>query len=319
MNLLKRITATAAGVTLMSTAWATRRLTRKGVRSPVDPSFFFSPFELDIPFESVSFFNPEGQRLRGWWLDTPHVRKVVVLCSGYGRSKSDLLGLGARLWKMGYSALLFDFRDQGESDPAVATIGHYERDDLFAALDYVQWRVPGSDVALVGCSMGAAAAIMAAAERTEVRAVIADSSFADLGRVLKSGYRQLTHLPATPAVQISEFLVWLLAGYKFSRLRPVEYVGAISPRALFLIHGDADRVTSVRDAFELYDAAGEPKQLWICEGAGHCGSYFHDRKAYVDRVTQFVQKYFGLPEGATIRAVEPSQPVARPWPQAASG
>ncbi len=308
------ILAKAAGVltasTLAAASWATYMITRKGARTGLDAAFFYTPYELGVPFKSVTFYNSEGLRLNGWWLSKTATRKVVILCPGYGRSKSDLLGVGSRLWKRGYNVLLFDFRDQGESEPAIATIGHYEQDDLGAALDYVLWRVPGAEVGVVGYSMGAAAAIMTAASRQEIRAVVADSSFAELGKALRLAFRQLSHLPPTPGVELAEIFVWLRAGYRFSSVRPVDHIARIAPRPILIIHGDRDNIAPVEDAYALYNAAGEPKELWISDDTGHCGAYFLDRQAYVGRVVSFFEKWLGVPDDESADAVTPARRFA---------
>src|SRR3954454_12234860 len=277
MNLITKAAAVLGSVTLGASTWATYMLTRRGIRTGLDAAFFYSPFELDLPYEPVSFYNSEGLRLNGWWLEQPSTNKVIVLCPGYGRSKSDLLGVGARLWKAGYRVLLFDFRDQGESEQAIATIGHFERDDLENAIDYVLWRVPGAEIGLVGYSMGAAVSIMAATHRPEVKAVVADSSFADLKKVLRDIFRHSTHLPASPALEIAEIMIWLRAGYRFSNVRPLDYVARVAPRPLLIIHGVNDDVAPIEDAYALYGAAGEPKELWVTPDTTHCGTYFLDR------------------------------------------
>jgi fermentation-respiration switch protein FrsA (DUF1100 family) len=41
----------------------------------------------------------------------------------------------------------------------------------------------------------------------------------------------------------------------------------------------------------LYEAAGEPKELWLLEGAGHCDAYFADREAYCERVAAFFEEH----------------------------
>jgi fermentation-respiration switch protein FrsA (DUF1100 family) len=52
-------------------------------------------------------------------------------------------------------------------------------------------------------------------------------------------------------------------------------------------------VTPVTHAEELYQAAGEPKELWIVPGTRHCGAYFVDRPAYVVRVGAFFARALG--------------------------
>src|SRR3712207_7622089 len=50
-----------------------------------------------------------------------------------------------------------------------------------------------------------------------------------------------------------------------------------SPRPLLIVHGTADALIPVEHARRLYEVAGEPKELWLVDGAAHCGAYFVDR------------------------------------------
>lgn len=300
MRLVTKAVGIMAGATLAASAYATHRLTRKGTKTDLDAAFFYTPFELGIPFENVAFHNSQSLRLNGWWLDRPATRKVVVLCPGYGRNKSDLLGIGSHLWKAGYNVLMFDFRDQGESEPAVATIGHFERLDLEAALDYIHSRIQNAEIGAVGYSMGAAVAIMTAATRPDIRVLVADSSFADLSQILRIIFKQVIRLPATPLFEITELLVRLRARYHISSVRPVDYIGKIAPRPIMIIHGDRDGIAPIADAHALYAAAGDPKKLWITSDTGHCGTYFLDRQIYIDKVVGFFMEWLGVPENDTI-------------------
>lgn len=308
MRLVTKAASLLGAATLGASAWATHMLTRKGVKTTLDSAFFYTPFELGIPYAQVSFYNSEGLRLNGWWLENEGTDKVIVLCPGYGRSKSDLLGVGSRLWRAGYRVLLFDFRDQGESEQAIATIGHFERDDLESALDFVQWHVQGAEIGLVGYSMGAAVSIMAATHRPEVRAVVADSSFADLRKVLRNIFKYSTHLPPSPSMELAEMLIWLRAGYRFSTVRPVDYVARLAPRPLLIIHGDTDNIAPVEDAYALFAAAGEPKELWVTPETNHCGTYFVDRDRYVRKVVGFFRNSLGDPLQAAPTAEQEIEP-----------
>jgi fermentation-respiration switch protein FrsA (DUF1100 family) len=57
------------------------------------------------------------------------------------------------------------------------------------------------------------------------------------------------------------------------------------------IHGLSDATCDPQDSLKLYEAAGEPKELWLLEGAGHCDAYFVDRAAYCEKVVAFFEKH----------------------------
>ena len=104
--------------------------------------------------------------------------------------------------------------------------------------------------------------------------------------MIASSYRR-RRLPAPPFIALSDRFNGWRYGYRFAALRPIDRVGALAPRPLLIIHGTSDLVTPVEHAHRLHAAAGEPKELWIAEGAHHCGAYFLDRRVYVERVAAF--------------------------------
>src|SRR5579875_3644259 len=48
--------------------------------------------------------------------------------------------------------------------------------------------------------------------------------------------------------------------------------GGIAPVPLLVVHGDRDEYFPVDHAQRIYDAAGDPKELWIVPGFGHAES-----------------------------------------------
>jgi fermentation-respiration switch protein FrsA (DUF1100 family) len=91
-----------------------------------------------------------------------------------------------------------------------------------------------------------------------------------------------------------------IAGYRGSDVVPLRDVAAIAPRPLLIIHGTADTSIPFEHAVQVYAAAGEPKELWLAEGATHCGAYFLDRSAYCSRIIEF----FADALSQTVESVE---------------
>jgi fermentation-respiration switch protein FrsA (DUF1100 family) len=57
---------------------------------------------------------------------------------------------------------------------------------------------------------------------------------------------------------------------------------------VLIIHGERDNAAcTVADARQLYEAAAEPKELWIVPGAGHCSAHYFHTKEYEARVLRF--------------------------------
>ena len=287
-----RYAATFAGGALVGAlgiaAYTARELNTPRQRGWRD-EYTFTPWEVRVPYEPVSFSTTDGLTLRGWWFPQPDTDRVVIATTGHKGAKTDMLGIGSGLWRAGNNVLLFDYRGCGESDPAPLSVGFYEQGDVRAALDYARERVPDARLGLIGFSMGGALAILIAATDPSVRGVIADSAYATLAGVVGSAYGRY-RVPNRPFLAISDRYNGWRYGYRYDALRPIDAVAAVSPRPLLIIHGTQDSVTPVAHAYQLYAAAGEPKELWIAEGAHHCGAYFLDRQTYVARAAAFFDR-----------------------------
>jgi fermentation-respiration switch protein FrsA (DUF1100 family) len=66
----------------------------------------------------------------------------------------------------------------------------------------------------------------------------------------------------------------------------------MKPRPVMIIHGEEDQLFPVGHAYEMYEAAQEPKELWIIEGLTH--DYpIKQRNEYQKRVMAFFETAFG--------------------------
>lgn len=266
-------------------AYTTRQLNGPA-RQTISSRYGFTPWEVQVASEPISFVTGDGVTLRGWWLPREGATATIVGCTGHRGVKSDLLGIGSSLWRAGNNVLLFDFRGCGESDPAPLSVGFYELGDLRAALAYARSRTPETPIGLIGYSMGAAISILVAADDPTVCTVVADSSYAAIGDVIAAAYRR-RRVPTAFLLAASDRYNGWRYGYRFGALRPIDAVARIAPRPLLIVHGEDDALTPVEHAHRLYAAANEPKELWTVPGAPHCGGYFADREIYVKRVNEF--------------------------------
>ncbi|MFW5861268.1 MAG: alpha/beta hydrolase [Spirochaetota bacterium] len=263
-------------------------MNRRPGRSYLD-SYYITPFELQVPFENICFTTTDDVTLRGWWMNGS-TGSVVIGCSGRDGTKADLIGIGTAIWRSGHSVLLFDCRDRGESDSAPRTLGYSEQLDVEAATRYAKGRMPGAPMGMLGFSMGAALAIMAAAGNGHIRAVVADSPYASLYELVRDRLRS-SRIPAAPVMPVVNLFNRLLYGYNLHDVNPSRDVKKISPRPILLIHGELDSVIPVSSVQQVYRKAGDPKELWISQKADHCGTYFMDRQAYMERVAGFFTRH----------------------------
>ena len=255
---------------------------------PEDPAGPATPADLGLEYETVSFATDDGVTLSGWFI--PAAREtstaVIVMHGFTGNRLPELAGFVPWLHER-HHVLQFDFRGHGESGPGTVTLGTRERRDVAAAVAFLHGR--GIErIALFGISMGAAAAILAGPE-LPVAAVVADAAYARASHPIGNRLRE-QGWPLAGAGSIA--IVTAAALRARSRMGdPIEAVANLAPRALLVIAPVEDRLISWRQSLALYEAAGQPKELFVVHGAGHGDAYVTDPAGYQDRVLGFLDRH----------------------------
>ncbi len=231
-----------------------------------------------ITFETISLTTEDEITLRAFY--TPSKNGAVILAAhGHGGTiPEDMVLLFAQ---HGYGVLAWDFRAHGASGGDFTSIGYYEVLDMKAALDFALAQPGVEHVGVWGGSMGAATAIRAAARYPQIEAVVADSSFDTLEGVF---HVRVPHPVLRPFIQ---FYAEMETGVSLEDVRPVDKIGKISPRLVFIIQGLGDYSIPHQSAQSLFEAAGEPKYIWEGEDAGHLMMYNKYLEDYEARVIDF--------------------------------
>ena len=252
-----------------------------------------SPFAADLsgyPAEPVAFDARDGVRLRGTFVPSPTAAGTVILVHGFKSGRGEMLDWLAFLHPT-YAVLLFDGRGAGSSDGTFG-VGATEDRDILGAVDFVAARkAPGSErIAVLGISLGAGDAILAAAQDQRIRAVVADSPWIDERVQLE----RMTWLPvgplALPLLPYEPALVDALTGGRLADAVPAAAVAKIAPRAILLIHSldDGNATTPVAGSERMFQFAGDPKELWLVPSGGHVGAIRAEPEEYRRRVLTFL-------------------------------
>lgn len=217
------------------------------------------PIDPTLKVEEVRITSGSGEML-AWVLEpadaTPEL--TVVFCHGNAGNLENHVGFVTFLPRNGFRVLLFDYRGYGDS-----TGGGPSRNstyqDVLAAIDYAssRWGKPW----LMGHSLGASLAICAAAERKEsllgVIPMAAFTSYRGAARAVLGGN------------PVTYTLFWPFGFFVKKSLDPIDSVAQITPLPLLLIHGEEDELIPPRMSQELFEKAGNPKQLFLVPGMSH--------------------------------------------------
>lgn len=233
-------------------------------RSPI----FLSPVALGAPMEEVEFSSRDGTLLRGWWVPAENARGVAILLHGYVMNRSENAALATEMRRWGFSCLLFDFRNCGRSGGAVTTVGHNERLDVLGACDYVADRKPGAKRALIGSSMGAAAAAFALAEEPDCAdALVLDSCYSSLPSATLGWWRWLGGMPLVlllAPVVIAAMPIARFNPYRADVGRALRKVR----RPTLIVHGTEDAMVHPRHAERNLRLAACAEVRWMPD-VGH--------------------------------------------------
>lgn len=245
-------------------------------------------------YETVEFVTEDNLRLDAWYIAP--IREdgaTFIFLHGHGGNRSDLLGESAQYLEQGYGALFFDFRAHGTSEGDAVTMGVNEVLDVQAAFAFLLEQSEGNPerIALYGQSMGAAIAIRSAAIIPEIRVVISDSAYSSMRDAFADGIPHTTGLPALFFPDMIIFFSNQLSGTNYYDAAPIESIDDLT-QPIFLMHGENDTRVFVSHAERLYEAANEPKILYIVENTGHVSAYERDPEAYQTLMYPFLERYF---------------------------
>src|SRR5580658_2356439 len=221
----------------------------------------------------------------------------IVLAHGFTLNwqRPAVWGVATRLNKFG-GVVTFDFRGHGRSG-GVSTVGDKEIKDVDVAVGYAR-ELGYRRIATVGFSMGGSVVLRHAGLLGGVDAVVSISS---PGKWYFRGTRpmRLVHLAIenrAGRLITRKMLNTRISGGKWDPvpLAPDESAALISPVPLLVVHGDRDGYFPVDHAQRIFDAAEEPKELWIVPGFGHAESGAGPQ--LIERVGTWIRQVLDLGE-----------------------
>ncbi|MCD1257976.1 alpha/beta fold hydrolase [Paenibacillus athensensis] len=251
-----------------------------------------SPEQFGLVCEPMRFPSREGGvQLSGWLLPpTGAARLTIVFAHGYAGNRLErglpALALAKSLVEAGCRVLMFDFRNSGESEGRLTTVGQLEQFDVLGAVDWAAQRY-AEPIGLLGFSMGGTASLLAAARDPRVLAVVADSAFSRLKPYLRRNLSVWSKLPRYPFTPLIMAILPLLTGVRPDEVDALAAVERLYPRPALFIHSEADQAIPAANSRELQAAHPDRFRLWTTPTGGHVGSYAQQPEAYTEQVLRF--------------------------------
>jgi fermentation-respiration switch protein FrsA (DUF1100 family) len=223
-----------------------------------------TPEQLGLAHEEVRFRSADGVELHGWFLPAQGAAEGTVLFL-HGNAENISTHILSVSWMpaRGFNVFLFDYRGYGASQGTATLSGVLQDTDAATRTLLARADIDKSRIVVFGQSLGGSLAayyVAHSAFRDDIRVLVIDSAFSSYAGIVRE------KLAANWFTWPFQWLSSLTVDERFS---PLPAMKLISPIPLLVIQGDRDTIVPPHHARRLYDAALEPKQLWIVEGAGH--------------------------------------------------
>jgi pimeloyl-ACP methyl ester carboxylesterase len=243
-----------------------------------------------VPIDAVHL-PPQG---RPEPIELASARRELALVIAHGFTMSwqrPMIWTLVRQFNRHAGVVTFDFRGHGRSG-GLSTLGDKEIDDLDVAVSYAR-ELGYQRVATIGFSMGSSVVLRHAALRGGVDAVI---SVSGPGRWFYRGTVAMRRVHLAVEKRLGRAFTKYALNTRISPegwpipdpMPPAEAAARISPTPVLIVHGDQDIYFPPDHGQQLYDAAREPKELWLIPGFGHAERHTDD--ALVDRIAAWAEK-----------------------------
>ena len=242
----------------------------------------------DLPAISFTLESESGSTLSGWHSRSDSSNGVVVLLHGIRGSRLSVLNRARMLRDIGYSTIMIDLQAHGESPGEQITVGHLERHDARAAVEYARRQHPNEPIGVIGVSLGGAAALLASP--LDIDALVLESVYPNIKDAIHN--RVSARLGPLSSIPSALLLIQLQPrlGVSASELRPIDHMPNVNCPVL-VASGTADQHTTASETQQLFAAAAEPKNLWLVDGAAHVDLLRADRSQYRQRIAEFLKRH----------------------------
>jgi alpha-beta hydrolase superfamily lysophospholipase len=217
--------------------------------------------------EEVKTILDDGLEIMGWYFHTPKKPAKAVVLFFHGNAENRSTHFWTLYWLLdhGYDLTIFDYPGYGQSDGDPSP----ESTVKMAAhvIKRIKARNPKLPLVVYGQSLGGAIAQRAVWEiRDELKPdmLIIDGSF--------NSYRSIAR-----RMLAKHFMTWLFQPIGWlvmnDKWAPGNKIGELKGVPVIVIHSKTDQVIPYDQGVKIFEAAAEPKQLWLRETGVHIHTY----------------------------------------------
>lgn len=251
------------------------RLIKQFLYYPVKLQADAQPPSYIVGAEQQWFRTLDGNTIHALFWRAPEGRPTVLFLHGNAQSVYDWALMREDLRSVDCGLLVIDYPGYGKSSGAPSEQSLYAAGRAALAWLTDEQGLSPQEIIVHGKSLGGGVAAEICMNQ-ELLGIILESTFTSILAVIKAW------VPIIPAS----------ATIKEERYDSIAKLQALKSPIL-VIHGSADRLIPIHEGKKLYEAAPEPKRLYIVEGAGHNDVAAVAGLAYGRTIKEWLASFYG--------------------------
>lgn len=235
--------------------------------------------------------NSEKRKLHAFELknyDTSH--SYVIMCHPMTATAEDMAVYAYHFYDFGFNVILPEAGGYGESEYKKINMGWFDRYDIVSWAQKIVDEDEKASIFLFGAGMGGSTVLMASSLDlpANVKGIISDSGYSDVGKAFKENIKDVYGLPAFPVVNFASLYVKIFEGWSFGEADALEQVKN-SKVPVLIIHGGEDEVIPVSQSNDLFEASPVKKSdHLLISGATHLQTLKTNPEKYWMNVDSFI-------------------------------
>ncbi len=215
--------------------------------------------------------------------------EVLIIAHGWSMSKDSAPFLSmSEDFNKNFDVITFDFRGHGKSS-GWFTFTSKESKDFNAIIEFAQKKY--SKISILGFSLGAALAIIQAANNNNVKALIAISSPSDFYKIENHDWRPESILHTISKINIQEKRKVRPGNIFLKKIKPIDVVHKISAPSLFITGGKDLKIYPWHSEV-LYNKANCKKSYVLFKDDYHAEDiYLQSRKKFLRICNNWIAKH----------------------------
>jgi len=245
-----------------------------------------TPETFNLNYEEIILKTRDNVRLKAWFIPNNKTNKAVIITHGYPFDKNNIIQATYFLASR-FNIFLFDFRYFGESEGRYTTAGYKEVNDFLAAVQFLKDK-NFTNIGAIGFSLGAA--VILRANSPDIKAIVSDSSYANLDKMVERSYYIFPGIFKLPFVYLTRLYARIFLKINTKDMSPLNDIKKIKVPILF-IHGEKDTQIPLENTLLLYEASNKNKtKLWVVPKVDHGMAHFYYQKEYEEKIIKFFEE-----------------------------